>query len=78
MAVTYTDRRSLKKHDPGDINWAEGMNANLDDIDDMLGLVLCDAGDTGSGLLSQKVDNDTIKINSSAHKIEANPAAISP
>ncbi|MBF0153268.1 MAG: hypothetical protein HQL64_05960 [Magnetococcales bacterium] len=76
MAVTQTDRFNLKKHDAGDIEWADDMNANMDDLDDALGLVLTDASDAAPGLLSQKVDGDTLQADTSAHKIKAMPEAI--
>lgn len=76
MGVTLTDRFNLRKHDPGHVGWAENMNANLDDIDDVLGLVLADASDPTPGTLSQKVDGDTLVADTSAHKIKAVPVAI--
>ncbi|MBF0139786.1 MAG: hypothetical protein HQL74_05850 [Magnetococcales bacterium] len=74
--ITYTDRYHLGKHDPGYVGWAEGMNANLNAIDDVLGLVLADASDTTPGPLSQKVDGDTLVVDTTAHKIKVVPVAI--
>lgn len=76
MALTNTDRFGLRKHDPGDIDWAGDANANMDDIDDVLGLVYCDAGDGSPGLLSQKIDGDTLQANFGSHRIEVSPAAV--
>ncbi|MBF0602926.1 MAG: hypothetical protein HQL07_04440 [Nitrospirae bacterium] len=74
--IVYTSRYHLGKHDPGYVGWAGGMNANLDAIDDVLGLVLAGASDPTPGLLSQKVDGDTLVSDMVAHKIKAVPVAI--
>ncbi|MBF0415587.1 MAG: hypothetical protein HQL79_07445 [Magnetococcales bacterium] len=76
MAVTLTDRFSLKKHDAGDVDWADDANGNIDAIDDALGLVLADALDVTPGLLSEKVDGDTLKTDSAFHCIKAVPEAV--
>ena len=75
MAVTQTTRFALKKHDPGDIEWADDMNANMDDIDDALGLLLADGSDPTPGLLSQKVDGATLSVDTAAHKLAVVPDA---
>lgn len=76
MGVTFTDRYNLRKHEPGDINWDVSVNENMNDIDDVLGLVLANASDPAPGTLSQKVDGDTLTADTAAHKIKAVPVAI--
>lgn len=76
MSTTLTNRFNLRKHDPGDIDWGGDANANLNDIDAVLGLVLSDASDPTPGLLSQKVDGDTLVADTATHKIKAVPVAI--